>query len=204
MEKLHDNEELDTPTEGTPKEDEVEDSDLDAELDEELDELLDDEEAFPEDEEDDAEDKPEGKPEASKEALSAIAQKRKWRERALAAEAKLKEPQEKQAPAKQLPINDNAIIHFRLDHPTLKSSEVAEIQAYAKAKGVSLEEATRSDVIRIMIARNRKKAQHQGGSVEPSRRAVPTKKQPDWSTASRQDIEKEASRRLAAAQATRK
>lgn len=165
------------------------------------------EDADPSEEEDD--DADEGDDESDKD-LSAIEQKKRWRRRALAAEAKLKQvkpaekPSEKPKTPKTGSKRESELINFRLDHPELKSAEVVEIEAFAKAKGVNLETALKSDVIRIMIARNRKKQQQQGGGTSPSRRSVPAKPEKDWSRAGREEIEAEvARRRLASRQGKR-
>ena len=131
---------------------------------------------------------------------SAIAQKKKWRERALKAEAKLKGEKPEAKPAKKAAAKgpDNATINFRLDHPSLKTNEVEEIEAYAKIKGVSLEKALDSDIIRTMLALNKRKRLQTGGSISPSHRSQPSKPEKDWSRAGLKDLEAEASRRAAA------
>lgn len=182
-------------------------SDVDVDLeDDDSDGALDDIDDVEDPVEDSEEDAPEPSPKKSKEDSSIIAQKKKWRERALKAERELSEkqgalvnPSQKTRTRKEQSQHDAMLINFRLDNPTLKSKEVSEIEAYARAKGISLEGALKSDVIRIMIARNRKMQQQQGGSVNPSRRGQPTKPEKDWSRASRQEMEAEVARRRALA-----
>lgn len=171
----------------------------DTDLDDDIDIDLEDDEVD-EDVETDADESNEPAKDTDKQNLSAIAQKKKWRERALAAEAKLKrdEPAAKSSEATQpksrSKSDENVLINFRLDNPELKSKEVGEIDAYARASGKTLEEALDSDIIRIMIARNRKKIQQQGGSISPNRRSQPTKPAKDWTKMGRTEMEAEAAR----------
>jgi len=196
----------DDSAEGADDTDADEDVEPDEDLDVDLDEDAEDEEGEG-DESDDldegASDDDDADDESDKKNLSAIAQKKKWRERALLAERALadksnKKPSGKAQPQPKKANRESVLINFRLDNPTLKLKEVEEIEAYAEAKGISLTQALKSDVIRIMIARNKKRAQQQGGSVSPSRRSQPTKPQKDWSRAGRNEMEAEAARRVAA------
>lgn len=217
--KIEEDEDTDEGTDDSSDKDEEGDADEGADSDEDLDVDLDEDEeeegeadgSEDEDEEGgdaDEDDESEGgedtdDDESKKKNLSAIAQKKKWRERALKAERELaqktgKKPSGKTSSQSRASNRANVLINFRLDNPTLKLKEVEEIEAYAEAKGVSLSEALKSPVIKIMIARNKKKAQLQGGSVSPSRRSQPTKPAKDWSRAGREDMEAEVARRRAA------
>lgn len=144
-----------------------------------------------------------------KDTSATAIQKKKWRKRALAAERKLQDLQKpkqgNKAPAKKQSSSSSLreLTNFRMDYPELKTKEVEEIEAFAKTKGVSLREALKYDVIRIMIKRNAQKRKAAGSSFDPSRRSQPTKPEKDWSRASRNEMEAEASRRVAAAEAKR-
>lgn len=205
------NEEIDEVIEDTETDAPEEEADEVESEDTEIDVDLDEDEESGEEEDEDAEAADEGAEsdedegadegdEGSEKNRSAIAQKKKWRERALKAEAKLKDKKPEASPAKKAAANgsNNATINFRLDHPSLKTNEVEEIEAYAKMKGVSLEKALNSDVIRTMLALNKRKRMQAGSSISPSHRSQPTKPEKDWSRAGREEMEAEAARRVAA------
>ena len=210
--------ELDEETQDESNDEDPEDEDLGLDEDEEAG-SEEDEEEEPSDDEDseesESDDTEEGEEDDDSEGdndkdTSAIIQKKKWRKRAIKAERKLRDLQNgkkaKPAPAQKKSANVNALQErndFRMDFPQLKTKEVDEIEAFAKAKGVSLREALKYDVIKLMIRRNAQKRKAAGSSFDPSRRSQPTKPQKDWTTMSRSEMEAEAARRVARAEAAR-
>lgn len=153
---------------------EIDDSDLD-----ELD-LGDEEEKTDEDEEEEEPIDGDGDQEPSKEKDRTAAlniQRKKFRDRALKAEAELAELKKKQLkPASKKSdtlSSKEERIDFRFDHPELSSKEVDEIEAIAKAKGVSLEQAMKSPVIKVFLKASARKREHQKASPETRHRSAP-------------------------------
>lgn len=210
------NESVDDQDEGSDDEDESEDDeaasdegDGDEESEGGSDEAEDDDDLDGVDLDEDGEDDDDSQGSDDKDTSATAIQKKKWRKRALAAERKLQDLQKgkqgNKAPAKKKSSNSSLQERndFRMDYPELKTKEVDEIEAFAKTKGVSLREALKNPIIQIMIRRNAQKRKAAGSSFDPSRRSQPTKPEKDWSRASRSEMEAEASRRVAAAEAKR-
>lgn len=170
------NEKETTPDPVEEKDDELEldDSDLDEiDLDdEEEDKDMDEDEEEPEDGDGDTE------PSKEKDRTAALnIQRKKFRKRALKAEAELaelKKEQPKPASKKSdATLEIKKRMDFRLDHPELSSKEVDEIEAIARAKGVSLEQAMKSPVIKVFLKASARKREHQKASPETRHRSAP-------------------------------
>lgn len=122
-------------------------------------------------------------------------QRKKFRERALAAEARVAELEKKQtkpnATSKKpdVSVDKAERMDFRFDHPELSSKEVDEIEAIARAKGLSLEQAMKSPVIKIYLKASARKREHSIASPETRHRAAPRIKGKDPITMSTEEFE---------------
>jgi len=86
---------------------------------------------------------------------------------------------------------------FRFDYPDLKTKTVDQIEAYARAKGISLREAAKDSLVKSMIRRAKKKAavdkaSAPTGSYRPG--SVKSKRK-DWSGATSEEMKQERLRR---------
>jgi len=190
-------EELEEDTETSTEEDD--DLELD-DIDLEDDELLDDEDA---DDDSDKGEQDEDKNKAKEEDAEALkkklkqvdAQRKHWRDRAkkLEEEGKGKKPD---APStkKEPAAKTSERTDFRFDHPELSTRMVEEVETYAKVKGCSLEEALKSPVIRIYLARENKRREITKASPTSRHQPLSKKKQVDWSKASLEEVEAESAR----------
>ena len=178
------------PTEEKDDELELDDSDLD-----ELD--LGDEEEEPaegDDDKDPADGDGDKEPSDEKDRTAALnIQRKKFRDRALKAEAELAELKKKQPkPTSKKPdvSADKADrMDFRFYHPELSSKEVDEIEAIARAKGVSLEQAMKSPVIQVFLKASARKREHAKASPETRHRAAPRPKGKDSMDMSPEEFE---------------
>lgn len=173
----------------TDQDEEKKDDELDLD-DEDIDELdLDDEDDSEDHSEDDSEDDSDGEGDEEQDngddPNSALnIQRKKWRQRALKAEQALAdlEKTKKQVKTPQKKSDDpfkQERMDFRFDHPLLTTREVDEIEAVAKAKGVSLEQAMRSPIVKIFLKASERKREHAKASPETRHRAAPKMKEKD-------------------------
>ena len=168
---------IDTDTDTESKEDELDLDDID--LDNfDLDEEEEDEASSDGSEEESEKEAPKG------ESDSAInIQRKKWRDRAKAAEAKLFELQQTKTKTASKKVESDPIkqerTDFRFDHPELLSKEVNEIEALARAKGITLSEAMRSPIIKIFLKATARKREHSQASPETRHRSAPRAKGKD-------------------------
>lgn len=181
--------------------DELDDEDLEID-DDELD-LEDDEEegedgASTNDDEVDAGADDENDPIKLKEKIKQLnAQRLHHRNRAKKLEEELskkKKPAETKTSKKDTEANSQARSDFRFDHPELSTKIVDEIETYATAKGIELEEALKSPLIKTFVARENKRKELMKSS--PGSRHQPTgkPKPKDWGAASAEEVEREAAR----------
>ena len=190
-------EEIDEETDPSTEEDD--DLELD-DIDLEDDELLDNEDA---DDDSDKGDQDKDKDKAEDEDTEALkkklkqvdAQRKHWRERAkkLELEGKSQKP-DAPAPKKEPAAKTSERTDFRFDHPELSTRMVEEVETYAKVKGCSLEEALKTPVIRIYIARENKRREITKASPTSRHQPISKKKQVDWSKASNEELEAESAR----------
>lgn len=160
--------------EGTEAENELDELDLDA-ID--LDPEEDDED---DDETDPAPEEVETDPKKEAETTANI-QRKKWRDRAKAAEAELarlkaknpSKPASKKVEAD--PLKQDRI-DFRFDHPELSSLEVNEIEALARAKNVSMEDAMKSPLVQVFLKVSARKREHAQASPESRHTSAPRPK----------------------------
>ncbi|MFA5130761.1 MAG: hypothetical protein WC477_07690 [Patescibacteria group bacterium] len=88
---------------------------------------------------------------------------------------------------------------FRFDHPSLKTTTVDQIESYARSRGVTMREATKDPIVRLLIKRAKKKSALSRASADSNHRSIPTKgKRKDWDSATDADVEAEERRRQAA------
>lgn len=190
-------EEIDEETDPSTEEDD--DLELD-EIDLEDDELLDDEDADDDSDKGDQEkdkDKAEDEDtEALKKKLKQVdAQRKHWRERAKKLEEAGKgQKPDAPAPKKEPATKTSERTDFRFDHPELSTKMVEEVETYAKVKGCSLEEALKTPVIRIYLARENKRREMTKASPTSRHQPISKKKQIDWSKASNEELEAESAR----------
>jgi len=124
-------------------------------------------------------------------------QRKKWRKRALIAERKLREKAVKKGKKIDSATNksERAAMQerndFRFDHPNLTTREINEIEAVARAKGISLEEAKRSPIIKLYLKAQKRKREQDGTSVDTRHRAAPRKKEKDYMKMSPEEFEAE-------------
>lgn len=164
------------------------------------------------DDESDEDDEESSQPVSVEKHQQTVAQKNHFRDKAkrLAEEnAQLKKDLDAKKPTQKKPVSKEARstssterTDFRFDHPELKSSTVDQIEAYARSKGISLRESVKDPVVKILIRKAQKRSENANSSTAPSHRSQPTKRQKDWSQASKDELEKEASRRREAARNT--
>jgi len=140
------------------------------------------------------------KEEIVKIAKSALAQKNKYKNKA----KELIEAKEKEVPTEKKPVStkqtkkadvpgenmDAERIDFRLDHPDLKKKEVGQIEKFAKANGMSMEESLKEGVIRTYLRERKKKREALEGSPTTRGKGAPLRRrgEKDWSTASSEEI----------------
>jgi len=133
-------------------------------------------------EEDDQEEEPpalslvqlqEEKDKAEKKARTAIEQKKRWREKAKASEA----------------MADANVVEFRFDHPELKTSHVKEVQEYARANKLSLEDAYNKPLVQQYF-KSIQKSDEILNAIPNTQHTKSTKKQIDWASASLDDVRK--------------
>lgn len=128
--------------------------------------------------------------EAYKKTKSILKQKKHWREKALKGADKEddKPPVPKKKPASKgsdleevrrlTERND-----FRLDHPEIPSKMVDEVQDYASAKGISLEEALQKPIVRKFVNDKDARARLAKASPSSKHRGPQSAKPIDWATA---------------------
>lgn len=176
----------------TPIDEETKDDDLDLD-DLDIDDLdLDDEDEAEEEEEDTKEDDSAKKADDDKDTAANI-QRKKWRDRAQKAEAALAELKQKPTKTVSKETDTKGVsaerTDFRFDHPELTTSEVNEVEAIAKAKGVSLEDAMKSPLIRVYLKVSARKRSHQSASPESRHQTIPRPKGKDVNAMSTEDFE---------------
>lgn len=116
----------------------------------------------------------EDKDKAEKKARTAIEQKKKWRNKAKLNEA----------------LVEKEIVNFRFDHPNLKTSQVEEIHEFAKANGITLEEAYNKPLVKQYLSNIEKSQQVINAVPKNSKSNSVNKKQIDWASASMDDVRK--------------
>lgn len=188
----------------------IDDEDLDSEEDEDLDSDEDSDEDPEEDDDDEGEDEEVAKKknkldfdsmekdEVVKIARSALAQKNKYKnkvkELAEKKEVATEEKPVSNKPAKKAKDADQGInnerIDFRLDHPDLKKKEVEQIEKFAKANGMSMEESLKEGVIRTYLRERKKKREALEGSPTTRGKGAPLRRrgEKDWSTATPEEL----------------
>ncbi len=126
----------------------------------------------------------------TKNLKTTIAQKNHWKQKATKANEK---PEDKK-PAESKKQEDEKItktdiLEFRQDTGYSKDI-VQEIADYAKAHGLTLEEAEKKPIIQTYIKNVEKEREVDGASVAPSRRgnSAPVTKERDWSTVSKAEF----------------
>ena len=132
--------------------------------------------------------------EAYKKTKSLIKQKKHWREKAKGADKEAdKPPVPKKKPASKgseleeirrlTERND-----FRLDHPEIPSKMVDEVQDYASAKGISLEEALQKPIVRKFVNDKDARARLAKASPSSKHRGPQTAKPIDWTKATPEQV----------------
>lgn len=132
--------------------------------------------------------------EAYKKTKSLIKQKKHWREKAKGTDKEAdKPPVPKKKPASKgseleeirrlTERND-----FRLDHPEIPSKMVDEVQDYASAKGISLEEALQKPIVRKFVNDKDARARLAKASPSSKHRGPQTAKPIDWTKATPEQV----------------
>jgi hypothetical protein len=189
------------------------DDELDEEDDDDSDEEEDDEESDDSDEEEDDEESDDSDEEEDetddedidpKKVKTLKIQRKKHKKRADTAEARVAELEAENErlkggkSPKSKKTDDNRSQErndFRFDYPDLKSSEVDQVEAYAKAAGISMREASKKTIVKLMIKRARKRRASGAASTDTTRRSSPHIKKQDWDGKTRPEMEQEAQRR---------
>lgn len=185
-----------------PSDDDDEEGEEDEkEGDDEKDEDEDDEKDVPDYQESDLED-PEKRKKFLKEfneSKSAIVQRAIWRKRA----KKLGwgKEQERNPPAKppakskkdgssevEEAKNLNELTNFRLDHPDLPRLMVKEVETYARAAGISLEQAMKRPLIKRFVRDKKLKERLSNASASSKHRSPQSKTAIDWDTATPEQV----------------
>lgn len=133
--------------------------------------------------------------EAYKKTKSILKQKKHWREKALKASEKDgdKPPAPKKKPAsKTSELEEIRRLternDFRLDHPEIPSRMVDEVQDYAAAKGISLEEALQKPIVRKFVNDKDARARLAKASPSSKHRGPQTAKPIDWAKATPEQV----------------
>jgi len=179
---------------GTDADESSDEEDEDAEGDDDLDEL--EEDILKMEEEDLSDPANQAKVlEAYKKTKSILKQKKHWREKALKGADKEadKPPVPKKKPASKgseleeirrlTERND-----FRFDHPEIPSKMVDEVQDYATAKGISLEEALQKPIVRKFVNDKDARARLAKASPSSKHRGPQTAKPIDWTKATPEQV----------------
>lgn len=82
-------------------------------------------------------------------------------------------------------------VEFRQDHPELSREVVKAISEHAVAYGKTLEEAFKMPIIQKYIRDVQDAEDVEGASVQPTRRPASGVADKDWSTASKEDMDKQ-------------
>lgn len=132
--------------------------------------------------------------EAYKKTKSLIKQKKHWREKAKGADKEAdKPPVPKKKPAgKGSELEEIRRLternDFRLDHPEIPSKMVDEVQDYASAKGISLEEALQKPIVRKFVNDKDARARLAKASPSSKHRGPQTTKPIDWTKATPEQV----------------
>ena len=132
--------------------------------------------------------------EAYKKTKSLIKQKKHWREKAKGADKEAdKPPVPKKKPAgKGSELEEIRRLternDFRLDHPEIPSKMVDEVQDYASAKGISLEEALQKPIVRKFVNDKDARARLAKASPSSKHRGPQTAKPIDWTKATPEQV----------------
>lgn len=131
-------------------------------------------------------------------ARTAIAQRDHWKTKA----TKSLKPSERPAAPKSQKQQTNTDpltmerFEFRQDFPQLRRSEVDEIEAYARGKGISLYEAATTPFVKTFLKIQQKKRSIASASVDSGHRSKPATPDKDVASMSLAEIEKAAARRV--------
>jgi len=133
--------------------------------------------------------------EAYKKTKSILKQKKHWRKKAL--EASEKDGDKPPAPKKK-PASKTSELEeirrlterndFRFDHPEIPSKMVDEVQDYATAKGISLEEALQKPIVRKFVNDKDARARLAKASPSSKHRGPQTAKPIDWAKATPEQV----------------
>ena len=135
-----------------------------------------------------------------KSAKTTIAQKRHYRDKYQeATKAAKPTPPEKPAPVTppQKPesetkeISSSERVEFRQDHPELSREVVKEIADHAAAFGISMEDAFKKPIIQKYVKDVQDAEDVENASVGPTHRPSSGVAEKDWSTATREEIDKQ-------------
>jgi cobalamin biosynthesis protein CobT len=124
-------------------------------------------------------------------------QRKHWRDRAKKLEEELKnrpEPKKSSSNKAETSKHSEERIDFRFEHPELSTQAVDEIETYATAKGISLEEALKSPLIKTFVASEKKRKELLHASPGTRSQPLPKRQGKDWTTADPTDVAREAAR----------
>lgn len=135
-------------------------------------------------------------------AKTALAQRDHWKRKAQKSQTSPEPsaPQGKQQKKQQTnaTIDSFALerFEFRQDFPHLKRSEVEEVEAYARGKGISLYDAVSSPFVKHFLRVAQKKREVAGASVDSSHRTKPSRVMKSPDEMSLEELEKYTARRV--------